>query len=73
VVCANAVPTPIAEERSIALTSDFIVNSLLNDEGPTAISGEMILSCGTGRRTQQYDYSNHYNARAKQNVPHFFL
>jgi hypothetical protein len=29
-VCAKAVPTPIAEERSIALTSDFIVNSFFN-------------------------------------------
>jgi hypothetical protein len=28
VVCAKAVPTPTAEQRSIALTSDFIVNSV---------------------------------------------
>jgi hypothetical protein len=46
VVCANAVPTPIAEQRRIALTSDFIVNSFLNDEGATAIDRKMIFSCG---------------------------
>ena len=34
-VCAKTVPTPIAEERSIALTSDFIANSFSNDDAPT--------------------------------------
>lgn len=33
-VCAKTVPTPIAEERSIALTSDFILNSFSNDDAP---------------------------------------
>jgi hypothetical protein len=37
-VCAKAVPTPVAEERSIALTSDFIVNSFSDDDAPTPIS-----------------------------------
>ena len=48
VVCANAVPTPIADERSSAPMSDFIVNSLLNDGGPTAIDRGTI--CHAGRR-----------------------
>jgi hypothetical protein len=37
-VCAKTVPTPIAEQRSIALTSDFIVNSFSNDDAPTPIN-----------------------------------
>jgi hypothetical protein len=36
-VCAKTVPPPIAEERSIALTSDFIANSSSNDDAPTPI------------------------------------
>jgi hypothetical protein len=50
-VCANAVPPPIAEQRSIALTSDFIVNSFPNDEAPTANNREMI--GGTQNATTQ--------------------
>jgi hypothetical protein len=37
-VCAKTVPTPIAEQRSIALTSDFIVKSFSNDDAPTPIN-----------------------------------
>jgi hypothetical protein len=66
-VCAKTVSTPIAEQRSIALTSDFIVNSFSNDDAPTPID-RVAYHCLRGAPACEIIVLDKNNARAKSVV-----